>query len=97
MTKISKRHPFVIKALEAERLEKEAGKVTNEVLVIRQYLKASYPELFATYLDAKNKKQNKIIFLKRIEKDRRKTKAKKRKIKMLSMRKYGRGVGSDIR
>lgn len=50
-------HPFVQAMLQAEKLEKESGIVTDEVLKIRSEMKLQYPNYFKEYLAAKAKRK----------------------------------------
>lgn len=74
--KINKNHPFVQAMLKAEKLEQIAGQVTDEVLELRHWAKAKYPELFKRYLIAKSQEQNKeminIVMAKEEEKTTKK-------------------------
>lgn len=97
MPSFPKNHPFIKAALEAEKMEKESGKVNDEVLKIRKWLQQKYPDLFKIYMQAKKEKQAKEKLKKLSEINEYKMKKKIRHYSILKSRFTKPGFGKGPR
>lgn len=60
MTFLPSNHPFIVAAKALEKLEREEGGVTANVIAARRELMQSFPEYYKKYLNVKEQRQREM-------------------------------------